>query len=597
MAQVVWRMRAKDETGPAFRGVRSAVLGVGAVAGLAAGAVAGVTGVAVKGAADFETGLRRVNTLLGLSEEQLNKFGEDLRALSTRTGADIGELAAGAYQALSNQIPFDEVLDFLDVANQAAVGGQTDISTAVNALTTVLNAYGRENITAAAAADILFSTVREGNVTFETLAASLGQIVTEAAQYGIPFAEVGAAIATLTVRGLPAKQAVTSLRAAINSLINPSAEVEELFQRFDFSAIDSIRERGLVGLLEDFNRVLGNSSDPLKAIPLLVTQEAVPALLALGVLDLENSQFYRSLANVNGGVGAANAAFEEFSKSTSVQFTQAMNRIQTALLPLGLAILPAINDQLMAFSTWIIENEDDIERVLSNFGGLIGAAIAEVGPFFSALTAGGDTFRTYIAGLMLDTSDEMVKGLANLLSSSAPYWIALGAQSVSLMLQGLLQLFNSLPEWQQALVGAALGASVGATVGGRFGFGGFAGAVGAVVGGLGAQSVLENLVRDTQNFDPASFATGAGVLGTRLTGDYYASDFRQDLFRRANPGAFALSGAGTGTTFGGPSAPSITINLNGDFRGDSDDAVRVADTIGGALTGNLQVLTETGAIQ
>ena len=77
------------------------------------------------------------------------------------------------YQAISAGVPADNVFTFLSTAAETGIGGCTDLETAVDALSSVTNAYGLENLSTAQAADTLFTGVKMGKTTIEELSANL----------------------------------------------------------------------------------------------------------------------------------------------------------------------------------------------------------------------------------------------------------------------------------------------------------------------------------------------------------------------------------------------------------------------------------------
>ena len=88
-----------------------------------------------------------------------------------------GEVLPALYQAISAGVPSDNVFDFLETANKAAVGGITDLSTSVDGITSVVNAYGSDVISAAEASDLMFTAVKEGKTDFGQLSDSLFQVI------------------------------------------------------------------------------------------------------------------------------------------------------------------------------------------------------------------------------------------------------------------------------------------------------------------------------------------------------------------------------------------------------------------------------------
>ena len=132
-------INAKDLASKRVKKVGAALVAVGAAGILALGSAA-------KSAANFEKGMREVNTLVNLSEDSM--------------GVDAVEATSALYQTISASVAPTEAIEFLDTAMRAAVGGVTDTETAVDGLTTVINAFGMDTSEAGRVADVMFTTVK-----------------------------------------------------------------------------------------------------------------------------------------------------------------------------------------------------------------------------------------------------------------------------------------------------------------------------------------------------------------------------------------------------------------------------------------------------
>ena len=126
-------------------------------------------GLSLKAASDFEGAMREVNTMMGLSQEEFTDFSKQVQTLASDLGVDAVESANALYQAISAGIPKENVLEFLEIATKAAIGGVTDTATAVDGLTTVINAFKLPMSDTQKVADIMFTTVKGGKTTFEEL--------------------------------------------------------------------------------------------------------------------------------------------------------------------------------------------------------------------------------------------------------------------------------------------------------------------------------------------------------------------------------------------------------------------------------------------
>ncbi|MEG1427506.1 MAG: phage tail tape measure protein, partial [Oscillospiraceae bacterium] len=123
---------------------------------------------------EFNKGMAETFTLLpGLSSEMKDQMSGDLLELKTEM-AIVGKDGTDAlYQAVSAGVSAGKSMEFMETAQKAAVGGVTTLTTAVDGLTSVTNAYGEENVNAQQAADLMFTAVRLGKTNFEQLSGSL----------------------------------------------------------------------------------------------------------------------------------------------------------------------------------------------------------------------------------------------------------------------------------------------------------------------------------------------------------------------------------------------------------------------------------------
>ncbi len=167
-----------DGAGEGVDGLRAGLINLAAAVQLAQvgiqafGAALQALRIPAQLAIDFERQFALVATLS-------DKVGADLERglleLAGRVPQTAGDITQATYQAISAGIDVDSVVDFLDAASKAAVAGNSTLTTSVEALTTAVNAFESQGVTAARASDVLFATVKAGVTTFEELNASLGQ--------------------------------------------------------------------------------------------------------------------------------------------------------------------------------------------------------------------------------------------------------------------------------------------------------------------------------------------------------------------------------------------------------------------------------------
>ena len=226
-------------------------MGAGMTAGITVPLVAVGAGIGatVLKAAEFDTGMRRVATMLpGITEAGLGKISGQALDLSKQFGSSTGDMTNAMYQALSSGIPQDNIFGFMQDAEKLAIGGATDVVTSTDVLTNAVNAYGKENLSTAQASDILFQGTKFGKSTVEELAHSLSNVVPVAASVGVSFADVNASLAAMTIQGTPTAEATTQLRAIIDELSTPTSNVASAFDYLSGQSFpDYIKAGGTVG--------------------------------------------------------------------------------------------------------------------------------------------------------------------------------------------------------------------------------------------------------------------------------------------------------------------------------------------------------------
>ena len=284
---------------------------------------------------EFEKKIAEVSTLIKGATVDTKALEESIIQMSKTTGREAVELAAGAYQVLSAGITdsADSML-VLEQAAEAGIAGITDTFTAVDILTTALNAYGMEADEVGKVSDILFTTVRLGKTTFGALAGSLGQVLPFSAQLGVSLEEVGAAMAVLTSRGLSTEIATTALRASFISFINQADKFEEA----GVDILKVVSEDGLIGAMDALKEITGgNIREMQKFIPETRALAAVLTLAGEGA-----DAFSDALKEQIDNLGATTEAHEKVARTIDERWKVAMANINATILDSRSFFLPLI---------------------------------------------------------------------------------------------------------------------------------------------------------------------------------------------------------------------------------------------------------------
>ena len=200
--------RDLDRTGKTFSNV-GANLSKSLTLPLGAAALA-----AFKLSSDFETSFTKINTLVGISGDQLAKFKTSISDLSGPLGASQKDLSDALFVITSAGLRGDEALQALEQSSKATSIGLGETKDVARVAAAAVTAYGDSGLTSAQAIDQLTAIVREGNLEASELAPALGKVLPVASQLGVSFAEVGANVATFSRLGVSAGESVSRFKSS-----------------------------------------------------------------------------------------------------------------------------------------------------------------------------------------------------------------------------------------------------------------------------------------------------------------------------------------------------------------------------------------------
>ncbi len=422
-----------------FRDFGPTALLAGAAIGTAAAAVdvwAGVIKQSVSAAADFQTSLTRIANLSSEDSSHINQMGDALLAMAPKVGKGPQELANALYFATSAGLKGAEALDVVEKAAEAsAVGlGQTDVI--IRAVTAAMTTYRDQGLTAAQATNVLTATVKEAHIPADSLASSLGRVISIAHEAGVTFDQVGAYLATFTRTGVSAEEAVTALRGLMKLIIDPARQSRDALAQVGLSVAElraEIKEKGLTATMVDLYQHLELNQEGMQAmaeatgINLDALGKIIPNVRALaGYLSNAGSQgkeFVKVQEEITAAMHDADYThrrFLETEKTLTQQLDELKAGIQAASVQIGNDFLPALTE-LTKDAKPAVESLFDLAHVLTQLvakhftvtvaiattwagilkpptGGIAGGIAGAVGSANEFLNMGDDWMREQIQG-------------------------------------------------------------------------------------------------------------------------------------------------------------------------------------------------------
>jgi TP901 family phage tail tape measure protein len=344
------KLREAREKSEALRGALDGVASAGrnlAVVGLAMGALV-VGGVAQ--AANFQTAMAEVSTLVDTNVVNMAALSDQVKRLSGEYGSMPVDTAKAYYQTISAGFGDAAAATAVMTAGlQLAKGGLTDTFTAVDGLTSVLNAYGLAADDAISVSDSFFVTVKKGKTTVGELASSLGQVAALAAPAGVSLDEMNAAVAALTLGGNNTSEAVTGLRGMISAIIKPTSEAAKLAEKLgiDFSTAGVRAAGGFANWLETVREATGGSDDKLG----LLFSDVQGLAAALALTGKQAGNFAEILDEMAAKSGATAVAYNKIDAIAKAAFDKSKAKLMVAIVSAFESLLPAATMAMNAVSS------------------------------------------------------------------------------------------------------------------------------------------------------------------------------------------------------------------------------------------------------
>jgi len=303
--------------------------------------VAGVGIVAGKMAMTFDDSMGKIVSLVGIGRNEVNAWKKDILKLAPALGKSPKALADAMFFITSAGLRGATALKALEFSAKASAAGLGEIASVADAVTSAINAYGNEVMSAENATNILTATIRLGKMEAASLTPVIGKLLPVASQLGVTFNDVGGALAAMSRLGLPAADAATSLRGVFMALIKPTAKGEAALSKVNLSyeKLSSIlKEKGLMAFLATLNKNFdGNTKELAKIFPRV---EGLVGLLSLMGTNIKTTTAI--MKDMSDVTGETSTAFAKASEESMFKFNQALALIKVSAITLGNEILPIL---------------------------------------------------------------------------------------------------------------------------------------------------------------------------------------------------------------------------------------------------------------
>lgn len=368
----------------------------------------------------FGGAMAAANTMAGKSGEEFAKLKDQVAELSHEVPVARDKLANGLYQVISNGVPENNWITFLNKSAHASVAGIANLEETVKVTSTIIKNYGLDWEAAGSIQDKIQLTAKNGVTSFEQLAQALPRVTSQAATLGVSVDELMATFSTLTGVSGDTAEVSTQLAAIFTALIKPSSEAVEMAQQmgiqFDAAAIKA------AGGMEQFLQQLGKSVQEYSKSSGVLEQEvygklfgSAESLRALTpLMGNLSDKFSENVSSMKDSAGTIDNAFDTVAHTGSSTLQMLNNKLgeysDTLQKSIG-NVLPyiSISAQMAMCATSVVSLSKTF-NILAVISKLARTSIAMFSPIVEVCSAtmrgaavSAETLRLAIRSLMIST--------------------------------------------------------------------------------------------------------------------------------------------------------------------------------------------------
>ena len=301
---------------------------------------------AIRNGSVYETSLAKVGTIADLGKLSIQKLGSQITDMSNTMGIAATDIAEATYQAISAGQDTANAVEFAGQAAKLATAGFTSTTSAVDILTTALNAYGLSADQATHVSDVLLTTQNLGKTSVDELSSSMGKVIPLAAAYNVSVENLSSGLAVMTANGIATAEATTYTKSMLNELGDTGSSVGKILQQQTGKSFAQLNAEGksLGDVLQILYDSVGGDSTAFAGLWSSVEAGTGALSLASGGAD----KFNGVLAQMVDSAGATDTAYQTMTDT----FQHSMESLQTTAENLSIDLFEAMEPGLMEAANW-----------------------------------------------------------------------------------------------------------------------------------------------------------------------------------------------------------------------------------------------------
>lgn len=431
---------------------------------------------AIRNGSIYETSLAKVGTIADLGKLSIQKLGSQITDMSNTMGIAATDIAEATYQAISAGQDTANAVEFAGQAAKLATAGFTSTTSAVDILTTTLNAYGLSADQATHVSDVLLTTQNLGKTSVDELSSSMGKVIPLAAAYNVSVENLSSGLAVMTANGIATAEATTYTKSMLNELGDTGSSVGKILQQQTGKSFAQLSADGKS--LGDVLQVLYDSvgDDGTAFAGLWSSVEAGTG--ALSLVSGGADKFNGVLGQMVDSAGATETAYATMTDT----FQHSMDSLQTTAENLSIDLFEAMEPGLKEAANWGTDCLNTLTSALNEGGpaamldaasgileNLTAGVVQKIPGLASAATqvitklvqyladhqdaifdAGIQLLRSLVQGIgenlpqLITAAVSLIESFASSLTDHLPEIAALGVDILAALIRGLLSLTENL---------------------------------------------------------------------------------------------------------------------------------------------------------
>lgn len=431
---------------------------------------------AIRNGSVYETSLAKVGTIADLGKLSIQKLGSQITDMSNTMGIAATDIAEATYQAISAGQDTANAVEFAGQAAKLATAGFTSTTSAVDILTTALNAYGLSADQATHVSDVLLTTQNLGKTSVDELSSSMGKVIPLAAAYNVSVENLSSGLAVMTANGIATAEATTYTKSMLNELGDTGSSVGKILQQQTGKSFAQLSADGKS--LGDVLQVLYDSvgDDGTAFAGLWSSVEAGTG--ALSLVSGGADKFNGVLGQMVDSAGATETAYATMTDT----FQHSMDSLQTTAENLSIDLFEAMEPGLKEAANWGTDCLNTLTSALNEGGpaamldaasgileNLTAGVVQKIPGLASAATqvitklvqyladhqdeifdAGIQMLRSLVQGIgenlpqLITAAVSLIESFASSLTDHLPEIAALGVDILAALIRGLLSLTENL---------------------------------------------------------------------------------------------------------------------------------------------------------